>query len=222
MIKLITFDLDNTLWEVTPVIIKAEKTMREWLSERIENYRAVVTGELMSELRDTALKADPQLRYNISDMRVLLLTQAIARCGVSANEAQAFARDAFAIFMQGRNDVTFYPEALPAIESLATEYRLAGLTNGNADISGMPLAEHFEFSMSPDQVQSRKPEPAIFSATLERAGLAAHEVIHVGDHLHGRYRWRNGRWLANAIWANLAGEGSARTASNYSASHQIA
>ena len=31
-IKLITFDLDDTLWDNVPVIISAEASMREWLA----------------------------------------------------------------------------------------------------------------------------------------------------------------------------------------------
>ena len=31
MIKCITFDLDDTLWEIEPVIIKAEIKFEEWL-----------------------------------------------------------------------------------------------------------------------------------------------------------------------------------------------
>ena len=73
MIKFITFDLDNTLWEVTPVIVRAEKTMREWLQRRVPDYDTRVTGQLMSDLRESALRNQPQLRYNISDLRVLLL-----------------------------------------------------------------------------------------------------------------------------------------------------
>lgn len=205
MIKLITFDLDNTLWDVMPVIVKAEKNLRAWLEERVPDYSHRVTGELMNTLRTDALTADPQLRYNISDLRVLLLTQALTHCGLADTPASALAREAFAIFMIGRNNVDFYPEALPAVEKLAGQYRLAALTNGNADISNMPLATHFEFSMSPEQVQARKPEPEIFAATLARADCKPHEVVHVGDHLLEDV---DGAIAAGwqAVWVNLTGE----------------
>ena len=32
-IKLVTFDLDNTLWDVMKTIVRAEKMLRAWLSE---------------------------------------------------------------------------------------------------------------------------------------------------------------------------------------------
>ena len=32
-ISVITFDLDNTLWDVTPVLLSAEKVQQEWLPD---------------------------------------------------------------------------------------------------------------------------------------------------------------------------------------------
>jgi len=205
VIQLITFDLDNTLWEVTPVIVQAEKKLRAWLTERIPHYAEVATGEQMAEWRNAALARDPHLRYYISKLRIELLEQAISSCGESPARARDLAREAFAIFMQGRNDVAFYPDALSTLQTIAERYRLAALTNGNADISVMPISATFEFSMSPDQIGSRKPEPAIFEATLERAGCHSGEVIHVGDNLAedidgaAASGWRS-------IWVNLAQE----------------
>ena len=34
-IKLITFDLDDTFWDIGPPIIKAEKETRHWLNEKV-------------------------------------------------------------------------------------------------------------------------------------------------------------------------------------------
>ncbi len=34
-IKLITFDLDDTFWDIAPVIIKAERDTRQWLHKEV-------------------------------------------------------------------------------------------------------------------------------------------------------------------------------------------
>jgi len=209
MIKLITFDLDNTLWDVVPTIVAAEKTLRAWLTQRVPGYAEQVTPELMATLREQALQADPQLRYNISDLRILLLQQALLQCGLPADKAATTADDAFDIFMQGRNTVEFYPDALEVVAELARSYRLVALTNGNADISVMPLATHFEFSMSPDVVQSRKPEAKIFTETLKQASrkapCLANEVIHVGDNLEEDIDGaKQAGW--HSVWVNINGE----------------
>ena len=216
MIKLITFDLDNTLWEVMPAIVRAEQQMSDWLNERVANYSDVATTDFFTELRARAIAKDPQLVYNISDMRVQLLTQALVHCGLEQRAARPLADGAFEVFMRGRNDVELFPDAWPTLKKLAKNYRLAALTNGNADISTMPIADLFEFSVSPEKVQSRKPEPAIFAATLAQAGCAAHEVVHVGDHLLEDVGGAvDSGWYA--IWVNLTDEPEPETA-RYSAS----
>jgi len=205
MIKLITFDLDNTLWDVMPVIIAAEKTMRAWIEHRVDNYSVQITSEVMSELRNSAIEQHPNLIYNISDLRLLLLRQAFARCGLDNAGVEQLATQAFEVFMQGRNAVTLYEGAERMLGELAKKYTLAALTNGNADVSVMPIARYFEFSMSPEKVQSRKPEAKIFAQTLSQAGCRAEEAVHVGDHLiediDGAIKagWR-------AVWANIGSE----------------
>lgn len=183
MIKLITFDLDNTLWDVMPVIIQAEKTMRAWIEARVPGYSEQISGDVMAEMRNSAVAQNPELIYNISDMRLLLLKQALTRCGLNSASADDLAVQAFEVFMQGRNAVSLYEGAEQMLDTLAKNYSLAALTNGNADVSVMPIAHYFDFSMSPEQVQARKPEPRIFAETLARAGCRATEVVHVGDHL---------------------------------------
>ena len=44
MIKVIAFDLDDTLWAVKPVIIRAEKRLDEWLSLTVPDLKYDVTG----------------------------------------------------------------------------------------------------------------------------------------------------------------------------------
>ena len=40
-IQLITFDLDDTLWDTAPVIVSAEAILRAWLTEHAPNLGAV-------------------------------------------------------------------------------------------------------------------------------------------------------------------------------------
>ena len=49
MIKCITFDLDDTLWEIEPVIIKAEIKFEEWLKR---NYPIISEELSIQQLRN--------------------------------------------------------------------------------------------------------------------------------------------------------------------------
>ena len=48
MIKCITFDLDDTLWEIEPVILKAEKMFYKWLEKK---YPIIVEHHSIESLR---------------------------------------------------------------------------------------------------------------------------------------------------------------------------
>src|SRR5690606_3779838 len=51
-IRAICFDLDNTLWDVWPVIRKAEERMYDFLAQRYPRVVAALTIEAMREARE--------------------------------------------------------------------------------------------------------------------------------------------------------------------------
>ena len=60
-IQLITFDLDDTLWDTAPVIVSAELALREWLAEQAPQLGGVPTEHLWA-IREQILTSEPQLR----------------------------------------------------------------------------------------------------------------------------------------------------------------
>ncbi len=50
-LQLITFDLDDTLWDTAPVIVSAEAILREWLAEHAPNLGAVPVEHLLGHSR---------------------------------------------------------------------------------------------------------------------------------------------------------------------------
>jgi len=101
--------------------------------------------------------------------------------GVEATQARQLASKAMGVFLQARNQVTFYPGTIAALSELAEHYLLCALTNGNADIRILGLDHLFKFSLSAEQVGAAKPDPALFHAAIQRTKIKAHEMIYVGD-----------------------------------------
>lgn len=188
MIKLISFDLDDTLWPITPMILQAEQGLQEWLGEQVPGYSRLIDRDLMTRLRDSVLAKQPSLRFDISRLRIRCIEQAIHHCHqtegreIANRQVEQQATAAFEVFMQGRNQVNFYPGALDVLAELQQRYTLCGLTNGNADFRRIGLDKYFEFCMSPVETQARKPDLAIFAATQAHAGCGGSQIIHVGDH----------------------------------------
>ena len=203
-IKLITFDLDNTLWNVETVIGNAERRMREWLHERVPDFHVRFPPEVIQELRNAVLEESPELRHDLSTLREEILYRAIVECGMSRRDAKALARHAFGIFLEARHEVEFFDGALETLDALSRQYLLGALTNGNADITRLRLDRYFRFGYSSATVGVGKPAPDIFHAALRHAGASPAEAVHVGDHLTDDIEGAN-RVGIHTIWVNHDG-----------------
>lgn len=204
-IQLITFDLDNTLWDVHSVIVSAEAEMRQWLDENVPEYAATMTSDQVLAARTEVLAATPELAHDVSELRKAVLQRGMILCGYSDREAKERGDQAFAVFFEARQRVVFYPGAVTMLELLAAEHRLGALTNGNADIAAVGLAEYFSFAYSSADVGISKPAPDMFHAALRHADVAATATIHVGDNLVDDIAGA-GQLGIHTIWTNHADE----------------
>ncbi len=182
-IRLITFDLDDTLWSVQEVMTAANGELRRWLQKQVPGFSELFDDERMARLRQALIQQSPQLRHDLSALRVAVLTQALIEFGQSQREAKNLAESAFAVFLHARHQVRYYPSIEHTLSTLAGRYTLAALSNGNADVARLRVGAHFSFSYSAASVGSSKPDPAMFKAALERAQVPAAAAIHIGDHL---------------------------------------
>ena len=180
-IRVITFDLDNTLWDVDPALIRAEEAQRRWLLEQrpgaIENYDHAA----LWEFKKSVWKRHPQLLHNVSAMRRQMLLELQLAAGYSPAEARSGAEQAFEVFLNERHRVELYEQALEVLEQLAREYSIGALTNGNADIYKTDAGEYFDFAFLAEEFGASKPAPDMFHAAMEKSGAAAHQIVHVGD-----------------------------------------
>jgi putative hydrolase of the HAD superfamily len=182
-IQVITFDLDNTLWDTNTVIRHADTQMRTWLNQHVPEYAQQLNPEHMKQLRAAILAETPAIAHDVSAMRKAFLERAIISCGYPPAEARALALQAFDVFYEARQQVVFFNGALETLAALAAEYRLGALTNGNANIRKIGLDQYFSFAFSSADVGVSKPAPDIFHAALRHCRIDAHEAIHVGDNL---------------------------------------
>ena len=179
-LRLLCFDLDDTLWPVRPVIIRAEHRLRNHLDAVAPEVYRRFGPEDFTALREVRLAADPSLRHRLSALRRLVLEDALRTVGYA--DAEARAAEAFEVFFDARNDVAYFEGTLEALEALSRRYTLAALSNGNADIRRLGLEHLFAFHLNAEGVGAPKPQPAIFEAALQRAGLGPEQAVHIGDH----------------------------------------
>ena len=182
MIQLVTFDLDNTLWETEVVIGRAEANMRAWLANRVPEFEDCFDRDAIAALRREVVERFPEMAHDVTRLRKEVVFQAVARCGYPEREARDHAEGAFEVFIRGRHEVLYFDGALETLEALADRYILGALTNGNADVVRLGLDRYFSFGFTSAEVGANKPHPAIFEAALAHTGVDAAAAVHIGDH----------------------------------------
>ncbi len=176
-LRAICFDLDDTLWEVWPVIRRAERVMYDFLRERYPRAVADTTIEAMRDARVRVSLDYPHMAHDFTFLRQQALREHALACGYP----ESMADEAFDAFIKARNQVELYADVRPALEVLHGRYRLFTASNGNADLERIGLSHLFERSVAARQVGALKPAAAVFLKVLEGTDLAASEVMHVGD-----------------------------------------
>ena len=176
--RVISLDLDDTLWPVAPVIAAAEAALQSWLREH--HPRAVVglTVDSMRDLRNRVAERCPLKSHDLTFLRRQALAEMFAAAGYPDGPA---ADVAFEIFLSERNRVEFYADVRPALERLRAKYRLFALSNGNADLERCGVADLFDGHVTASAAGAAKPDARIYAHLLRAAGVPPIEVLHVGD-----------------------------------------
>ena len=204
-IRVVTFDLDNTLWDVNSVIGNAERTLRAWFSEKVPEVHQTFDGDGLAALRNRIVEENPAIVHNLSELRRTMFARSIEQSGYAARSAQRLADEALTVFLDARHDVTYFDGALEVLAELASRYLLGALSNGNADVFRLGLGDFFSFDYSAAKVGAGKPAPDMFHAALEHAGAEPQQMVHVGDHPEDDIRAAANLGI-HTVWVNLTGE----------------
>lgn len=205
MTRLITFDLDNTLWDVESIVVRAEKSMRAWIRDNHPEFADRFDFAAFAALRAAVLSERRDIAHDLTELRLEVLRRAFLLGGYTPAAAEAAAQGAFAEFFRERNTVELYPGALEALRKLRAAYELYALSNGNADIRRVGLDHLFSRHFSAISVGAAKPDPRIYLAALDAAQVEPHEVIHVGDHPEQDVVAAAGVGM-KTVWVNFHGQ----------------
>ncbi|MGA6176020.1 HAD family hydrolase [Delftia sp. zbq_16] len=203
-IQLVTFDLDDTLWDVASVMHGAEAALRDWLAAQAPRLGPVPIEHLWA-IRARLLGAEPMLKHRLSELRRRILFHALLEAGYAEDESGALAEQGFQVFLEARHQVEFFPDVHRTLEQLADRFILGVITNGNADVRRLGLADYFRFALSAEELGVGKPDPHPFQTALRQAGVPASAAVHIGDHPGDDIAGAQASGL-RAIWYNPQGK----------------
>jgi putative hydrolase of the HAD superfamily len=175
----ITLDLDDTLWPVRPTLVAAEQVLAAWLRTHAPATAQGTPPAAMLALRAEVAAEHPHWAHDLSAIRLETIRRALRRHG----DDPALAELAFEVFFEARHAVTLYDDVLPALERLASRYRLVAVSNGNAELHRIGLERFFSGAVSARLHGVAKPDPTIFQAACAAAAAPPNQVLHLGDDL---------------------------------------
>lgn len=176
-VKAVLFDLDDTLWPIVPVIVRAESDLFDWLTTHAPEVARDHSMTSLRERRAALMASEPRYRIDLLSLRHAGLTEAFRHSGADL----ALVDQAIAVFNASRNAVTPYDDVLPGLQKLGGHVALGSISNGSADLEAIGLAEHFQISISARAFGTAKPDPAIFHAACSALQVSPAEAVYVGD-----------------------------------------
>ncbi len=177
-VRAVTLDLDDTLWPFAPIGGRIEHALHDWFVEHSPRTAERFPITEMRALRERVFAEFPQHAHDLGLLRRLTIERALHESGDDPTLAHA----AYEIFFRERNRVDFYDDAMDGLQRIAALTPVAALTNGNADLAAIGIADLFRFQLGAREFGSAKPDPGIFLEACQRLDVAPHDVLHVGDH----------------------------------------
>lgn len=174
----ISLDLDDTLWPIAPTMRRAEVLLHQWFEQHHPEVAQAFPVPVLRALRERIWAEHPHLQHDFTETRLISLRQAMLPLGACEADVQ----NAFSIFFEARNQVELFDGAAEALAKLSAVVPIISLSNGNADLQRIGIAQHFVGSVSAREFGRAKPDPAIFVAAASALNVPITQVLHIGDH----------------------------------------
>lgn len=178
--QVISFDLDDTLYNNVPIMQRAEAAVQAHMHEHYPATRAWQTTDWQA-LRSDIMLADTRLASNMTLLRLETLRRGFEQLKVA--NAEQVANEIMALFIQERSKLDIEPEALELLAALQQHYHVVAISNGNVHVPDTLLHRYFEHVWQPTEELRGKPHHDLFQAAMAAyPQVPAGAFLHVGDH----------------------------------------
>jgi putative hydrolase of the HAD superfamily len=209
-VRAIFFDLDDTLldddrgWRVSVAATGADI---EGLYPQIDGAALAAAYTANSERMWRQFGNAPRTAEGLTSTRDLRL--AIWRAVIQDFVASPtdLADEILDIYERHRRaNYACFPEVLPLLERLSSDYAMAVITNGPSEGQREKLAvtgldRYFQLVVTSNDIGVGKPDRAIFSHALDTLGFSTGSALHVGDSLEADVAGALNAGLT-AVWLN--------------------
>lgn len=173
---LLSFDLDDTLFPIRPVVKDANEAQMEFINETAEAKFTV--ADFVAATKRIRTELSQPITYTA--LRKRAIRELI---GVNHSVDEAF--DVWLKERQASANRNLYADAIETLDTLRSSYPnvpFVAITNGRGDPREIPkLRPYFDDCISGEDTNIRKPDPRIFDRALRNIDMHTSHWIHVGD-----------------------------------------
>ncbi|MBE2898269.1 HAD-IA family hydrolase [Pasteurellaceae bacterium 20609_3] len=179
-VKVLSFDLDDTLYDNGPVIAAAEQAFLTMLAEKSEI--AELDAAYWVSWKQLVGRRNAQLCEDVVRWRIVAMRALLNHHGISGVREQQIVLDCMAEFVLWRHKVSASEQVVKTLNRLAKRFPLAAISNGNLVPHQINLP-HFSLYLRGGQHGRAKPHGELFARTAAHFNVRCEEILHVGDSL---------------------------------------
>lgn len=201
--KVISFDLDDTLYDNRPVILAAEQAFIKHLSQLSQIKQ--IDQHYWQDWKQKIALQQPLLAEDVVQWRCETLRQLLSFHHKSAVEIEKIITNCMQHFVQWRHKIEVPTQNMQLLTKLAQQYPLVALTNGNVEPQKIGLTQ-FSLVLRAGEQGRAKPHQDLFHQACQHFGISPQQMLHIGDNLITDVQ---GAVQAGcqAVWLNLAEQG---------------
>ncbi|KZN57671.1 HAD-IA family hydrolase [Pseudoalteromonas luteoviolacea] len=198
-IKVLSFDLDDTLYNNHPIILNAIQAMQSYL-QSIPEW-ANQQDDYWLKCRRHIGETQPHLQDDVTNWRKVALEYGMSQLALTKEEVARYSSNAYQAFATARSNITVDQSVLSLLRELEKKYTLIAITNGNVEVEKFNLAGVFEHVYLAGLDGKAKPDAALFERACHDLKVNPSEILHIGDSLDTDVQGAN---LAGcqSVWLN--------------------
>lgn len=180
--KVISFDLDDTLYDNVPIMYHAEEAFAELLCDRYRLDPYARDPVFWKIIKRTLSDENKELLDDVTLLRAQGLIKAFEILKKPLADGMQEALALVDEFVKIRSNFKVPVASCDLLSILAERYPLAALSNGNVDMQAIGIKDFFTFNLRPEfKGLKRKPSSDLFFKLASLCNVQPHEILHVGD-----------------------------------------
>ncbi len=181
-IKVLSFDLDNTIYDCQSVLTRAEDWFTQYLCDTYGLGGACLKYDFWAQIKSEVLHNNPKLADDVTYLREVSLVEAFDRLKIPLKNGIDDARKLVELFVQHRSAGYVHPQIYDMLSQLKAKYPMIAVSNGNLNPEQIDVAKYFEADIRPSiDGLRRKPFSDMFIECAKFKNVKIDEILHIGD-----------------------------------------